>query len=107
MSTTEPAFDRCVICSGTREEHGDQTRHVFTLVPGDLRLPPKTVERQPMKQPDSAMMVVSRLVEILLDKGVLETPEALMCFGIQLAVPEEVPGARPTEHNSGNQGRSA
>ena len=82
------AIDRCMICGGTREEHSELTRHVFTDVAGDLRLRPSVTERQPMKEPNADISVVSRLIEIMVDKDLLTAREAFLCFGIKVEHPE-------------------
>lgn len=87
-------FDRCMICNGTREEHNELTKHVYTETAGDLRLRPEVTERQSMKEPDSGVEIVSRLIEVLVEKEVLTMPDALLIFGIKVAVPEEAPNAR-------------
>lgn len=87
-------FDRCAVCGGTNEEHNEITKHVFTDKPGDLRLKPVVTERQNMKEPDSGVEMVSRLVEILVEKEIVTFPEALVVFGIKEVIPEEAPNAR-------------
>lgn len=91
---SDPSYDRCALCGGTREEHNELTKHVFTTTPGDLRTKPALTERQPMKQPEASIDVTARLIEILTDNGVITPQEALLCFGIQVAVPKESPDAR-------------
>jgi hypothetical protein len=87
-------FDRCAICGGTNEEHNELTKHVFTTKAGDLRPRPEVTERQSMKQPDSGVDLASRLIELLVDKEIITPQDALLCFGIKVAIPEEAPNAR-------------
>lgn len=89
---SNPVEDRCIICNGTRQEHSELTRHVFSLTPGDLRPKPQLTERQPMKEPDAAFQVVGRLIEVLLEKEVITGPEALLCFGITVTTEGEKDG---------------
>ena len=87
MMSDTPHLDRCAICGGTREEHNSSVKHMFTTTPGELRPPPAT-QTQPQRAPDAALVVVSRLIEVLLDKDVITKDEALSCYGIGFAKPE-------------------
>jgi len=82
--TTEPHNDRCIICRGTRQEHNDSTRHAFTLTPGDLR-PPEPPKQPPrtVLMPGGSTGVVERLLELLMEKGIISDKEALRCLGIR------------------------
>lgn len=101
--TTEPReAPRCSICKdiefrldGTRTHEG--RAHAFTTVPGDLRTPP------PPAQSSTAMLLRSlgagpepvaiKVLQLLLNKGVVDEREVLGCLGIQ--APTEP--ARPSE----------
>lgn len=80
MMSDTPHLDRCAICNGTRQEHNNSVKHGFTTTPGDLR-PPRATQTQPQRLPDAGLVVVSRLMEILLDKDVISQEEALSCYG--------------------------
>lgn len=91
---SDTAYDRCALCGGTREEHSEVTKHVFSLTPGDLRVKPQISERQPMKEPNAAMDAVLKLIEVLTEKEVITIAEALSCVGMKQAIPKESPDAR-------------
>lgn len=78
MSET-PHLDRCAVCNGTREEHGNM-KHMFTLNAGELTLPPKIETKMRREGPDAALVVVSRLIEVLVDNGTITHAEGLSCF---------------------------
>lgn len=92
MSTKNPP-DRCTICNGTGPEHGPETRHAFTTREGDLRASPRYAPPQP-KRGDT---VTNRLVNVLLNKGVINEQEALSCYGVSS------PGS-PEASEQGSQG---
>lgn len=80
----DPTEDRCIICGGTRQEHGPQTRHAFTLTPGDLR--PR--DELPKRQQQSAQPF-NRLVNLLITKGIIDEQEALSVYGVDRKSVEE------------------
>jgi hypothetical protein len=88
------AYDRCALCGGTREEHNEVTKHIFSTTPGDLRVKPAVSERQSMKEPDAAIDVVLKLIEVLTEKEVITIQEAFSCFGMKQTLPKESPDAR-------------
>ena len=77
-----PHLDRCAICNGTREEHGPTYKHMFTTNPGELVLPPKVETKTRRDGPDAALVVVSRLIEMLVDNGTLTHAEGLACYSL-------------------------
>lgn len=77
-----PHLDRCAICNGTREEHNGGMKHMFTLNAGELVLPPKIETKTRREGPDAALVVVSRLIETLVDKDILTHEEGLACYNI-------------------------
>ena len=85
--TDTPHTDRCIICNGTREEHGDRTKHAFTLTPGDLRpLAPQVAQRPEVRSQGISLRTVTALIEVLVDKGVITPEEGLSCFGVKAAI---------------------
>lgn len=94
---SSPVEDRCIICGGTRQEHSELTRHAFSLTPGDLRLKPPLTERQPMKEPEAALEILGRLIEILLEKEVITAHEVMLCFGITVTTGEGQDDDRDSE----------
>ena len=83
-------LDRCAVCNGTREEHSSVVKHMFTMNPGELRLPPATRD-QPRQAPDFSLVAVSRLIEILVDQGTITHEEALSCYMIAKPVMTDEP----------------
>lgn len=81
-------LDRCAVCNGTRQEHNGGTKHMFTLNAGELRLPPKVDDKVRKQGPDAALVLVSRLIETLVDKDLITQAEALAVFGVESKKPE-------------------
>lgn len=91
---------RCRICGGQREEHGPGlTQHAFTLNDGELvTLEEKRKQATPgMGQPQVVRLsggthteggAINKLIEVLMEKGLLDVPEALYIVGI---------GTKPTK----------
>lgn len=78
-----PENDRCAICNGTRQEHGPSTAHVFTMTPGDLRVPePPKLQKPTPRTPHE--LVIERLIGLLIDKDVILESEGLRCFGVTI-----------------------
>lgn len=85
--TNEPI---CSICRGKKSEHGPDTIHVFTQIDGDLmskdeKAKAATVSNQshPMRlQVPGADPMITRLLEVLMDKGLFNTHEVLYVVGV-------------------------
>lgn len=81
----------CSICGGTRAEHEGRV-HAFTEQPGQLETQAQQKKRQEalagsgplaIKVPGgSDNLMVTRLIEVLLEKGVLNAPDALYITGV-------------------------
>lgn len=93
VSTQQQAevVERCAICFGTRDEHGPGlTQHAFTDREGDLVTPLEMAKRQP--QPPRLIQLpggthneggaINRLIETLMNKGLLSVEEALYVVGV-------------------------
>lgn len=102
MAETTPP---CAVCRGAKEEHGPgKTQHVYTTESGQLmtqrqqeqmtrgmtQVQPQVI-RLPGAQTNEAQ-AVGRLVEVLLEKQILSTPEALYIAGMG-SKPEVTPPA--------------
>lgn len=81
----------CTICSGSKEEHFEadgkrKTIHEYTEKQGDLHAAqekPAQIAPPAMRlQMAGASIEVSRLVEVLMDKGLLTIPEVLYIAGV-------------------------
>lgn len=85
-------MEKCKICDGTKAEHFDEsgqkkTIHEFTTREGDLRPPKEKPEIRPEQmvtrlQMPGAALEVTRLVEVMMDKGLLTVPEVLYIAGV-------------------------
>lgn len=98
MSQAEPELGtdgqpKCTVCGGEKKDHFDAegkaiTRHVYTVIEGALET---QAQRQQRLQPHQVMpplaaiggnpMSLGRLVELLLERGVIDTPDALYVAG--------------------------
>jgi hypothetical protein len=90
MSDTTPK-PPCAVCRGGYKEHFDGdgkkiTAHAYTEQPGDLRPQPKP---QPAQNPirlvgaqTNEAGAIGRLCEVLLQNGLIDTPEALYVAGM-------------------------
>lgn len=80
----------CTICRGRKSEHIDEkgvqiSRHAFTTMEGDLVTPEQMAKRQAPQQTARVQIPATmagnvqlgRLVEVLLEKGLLTAEEAL------------------------------
>lgn len=83
--------DRCMICRGTRQEHGPQTKHAFTMDAGDLK--PREEPKQTHATPTQLMFM--QLLNLLVAKGVITAEEAMRCL----------PGVKESESGSSSAGR--
>jgi len=87
----------CMVCRGSYDEHFNDkgeaiTQHAYTDTGGDLKTHAQVAEQRkqsltppgvPMLQYlGNAGLSVGRLTEILLEKGIISTPEALYIAGI-------------------------
>jgi hypothetical protein len=94
MANSKP----CTICGGQPEEHA-QTKHIYTQNHGEMMTAeqkaqqhkgpnpfPPTVLRLPGAQTNEAG-AISRLVELMLDKKMIDQTEALFILGV---------GSKPT-----------
>lgn len=85
----------CAVCRGAKEEHGPgKTQHVYTTDPGQLMTSRQQEQQMRQLQQQQPMAIrlpgaqtneaqaVGRLVEVLLEKQILSTPEALYIAGM-------------------------
>lgn len=80
---------KCAVCGGTKEEHGSDIRHAFTITPGELLTPEQRARQQGGQQGMAPQVVrlggaqtnealaLNRLLETLLGKEVINAEEAL------------------------------
>ena len=88
MTDTVADVEVCRACGGTREEHAN-SMHAFTLVSGELltkrQMDEKLTKGQgirvasppPIPHMETSGPVMDRLMSTLLDKGLIDTQEAL------------------------------
>lgn len=81
----------CTVCGGSKAEHYDEkgnkkTIHEYTEKQGDLHpespKAPVSPPRQMQLHMQNTSVEVSRLVEVLMDKGLLTIPEVLYIAGV-------------------------
>jgi hypothetical protein len=83
---------KCSICSGTKAEHKN-SRHAFTTIEGDLTTPEEMRKRNAPPTPPQLIRLpggthneggaINRLIEVLMNKGIFSTDEALYICGIK------------------------
>jgi hypothetical protein len=82
------ATEFCAICRGAKEEHGPgKTQHVYTTTPGELKSTQQAEQEKQRQQMSGSPRVValptggdsqavSRLLELLMSKGLISLEEA-------------------------------
>lgn len=93
MSETAVESAPCGVCKGSRKEHFDGagrpiTQHVYSPDGGLVSQVDAAKARQaqqsviPPRFPGTDAQVITRLIQTLMDKGILSDPEALYIFGV-------------------------
>lgn len=73
--------EACAICGGAKEDH-KKSQHEYTVTPGALRPRenPKASQREPVVVPVNSSPEVARLVQVMLEKGIFSSEDALYIF---------------------------
>lgn len=82
-------FPLCAVCKGEKKDHGEgKSIHAYTTTPGGL----EAANRSEQKSGPQAVFIppggvhspqaMGRLLEVLLEKGVISAPDALYVLGV-------------------------
>lgn len=91
IAAKDSAEGACAVCGGKWSEHQRaDIRHMFTKNPGELITPEEAAKKQrptqqvvfPRSVPGNDVQLLNRLVEVLMEKGIISTPEGLYIAGI-------------------------